>query len=476
VKSRAQFHRGDGPSRAFALGLALAVSTGCDCGSRSRYRPDFSELVPSASAPPSLALPPSAPSSGLRPFVPEDAEAPGPAVVPRTSDRASAEPSLETQTTGGRDATSPGGSVVSGIIIDSLVDVAEAGPATATERGVVMFNRENQLFLAKLGALGSGARPRRTALASLPGSAGPFPLAKAAAVRGGFAYWVSKHRLLRGALTTAGAPASIEVLGEDARVGTRVGIPVGPTAELERVPQVAAYVTRPKEPQAPLGAQLWIEGRPAPLPLSDEITSTHSVSLIATAQGVAAVFLEARTGMSSLHLRLIQFPPAQAPSQTTAQEPSLGEDRVIWVGGPSRSSTELLLRPAEANGALGLMTLERDMTHFGLLTLSIPLLAAAPEPEPDWLLYANGIEPAPVAALTLCGRSLVAVARPSSPVPDAPQELVLLELHRRDPAPIVLARASSFFSISLVAVGRGALLVYVADHRTWGRTLRCAPG
>jgi hypothetical protein len=134
------------------------------------------------------------------------------------------------------------------------------------------------------------------------------------------------------------------------------------------------------------------------------------------------------------------------------------------------------LRPAGAQGALGLMTLERDMTHFGLLTLSIPLLDAAPEPEPDWLLYANGIEPAPVAALTLCGRSLVAVARPSSPVPDAPQELVLLELDRRDPAPIVLARSSSFFSISLVAVGRGALLVYVAEQRTWGRTLRCAAG
>jgi len=360
--------------------------------------------------------------------------------------------------------------VASRIIIDSLVDVAPAGPATATERGVVMFNRENQLFLAKLGALGNGAKPHSTPLASLPERAGPFPLAKAAAVRGNFAYWVSKNRLLRGALTTAGPPGNIEVLGEDARVGTRVGIPVGSAADLESVPQLAAYVTRPKEPQAPLGAQLWIEGRPAPLPLTDEITSTHSVSLIATPQGVAALFLEARTGMSSLHLRRVQFSPS--PSQ----EVSLGEDRIIWVGGPSRSSTELLLRPAEANGALGLMTLERDMTHFGLLTLSISLLDAAPEPEPDWLLYANGIEPAPVAALTLCGRSLVAVARPSSPVPDAPQELVLLELDRQDPAPIVLARASSFFSISLVAVGRGALLVYVAEHRTWGRTLRCASG
>jgi hypothetical protein len=453
--------------------LGLAVSAGCDCGSRSQYRPDFSEPVPSASAPPSRALPSSVPPSGPHPFVPEDAEAPGPAVAPRTSDpkrdpKGAAEPPLEAPTAGGRDATSAGGSVASRIIIDSLVNVAPAGPATATELGVVMFNRENQLFLAKLGALGNGAKPHSTPLASLPERAGPFPLAKAAAVRGGFAYWVSKNRLLRGALTTEGPPASIEVLGEDARVGTRVGIPVGSAADLERVPQLAAYVTRPKESQAPLGAQLWIEGRPAPLPLTDEITSTHSVSLIATPQGVAAVFLEARTGMSSLHLRLVQFSPSQ--------EASLGEDRIIWVGGPSRSSTELLLRPAEANGALGLMTLERDMTHFGLLTLSIPLLDAAPEPESDWLLYANGIEPAPVAALTLCGRSLVAVARPSSPVPDAPQELVLQGLDRRDPAPVVLARSSSFFSISLVAVGRGALLVYVAEHRTWGRTLRCASG
>jgi hypothetical protein len=358
--------------------------------------------------------------------------------------------------------------VASRIIVDSLVDIAEAGPAAATERGVVMVNRENQLFLARLGALGTGSKPRPTPLARLPDSAGPFPLAKAPAVRDGFAYWVSKNRLLRGALITSGPPKAIEVLSEDARVGTRVAIPVGAATDLAQLPQLAAYVTRPKEPQAPLGAQLWVEGGAAPLLLTDDITSTHSISLIATPQGLAAVFLEARTGMSSLHLRSIQLSPSR--------EVSLGEDRIVWVGGPSRSSTELLLRPAEGNAALGLMTLERDMTHFGLLTLSIPLLGAAPEPEPDWHLYANGIEPAPVAALTLCGRSLVAVARPSSPVPDAPQELVLLELDRSNPAPIVLARSSSFFSISLSAFGPGALLAYVADHRTWGRTLRCTPG
>jgi len=358
--------------------------------------------------------------------------------------------------------------VASRIIVDSLVDIAEAGPAAATERGVVMVNRENQLFLAKLGTLGNGSKPRLTPLARLPDSAGPFPLAKAPAVRDGFAYWVSKNRLLRGALISSGPPKAIEVLSEDARVGTRVAIPVGSTADLAQLLQLAAYVTRPKAPQAPLGAELWVDRREQPLLLTDDITSTHSISLIATPQGLAAVFLEARTGMSSLHLRSIQFSPTQ--------EVSLGEDRIVWVGGPSRSSTELLLRPAEGNAALGLMTLERDMTHFGLLTLSIPLLGAAAELEPDWLLYENGIEPAPVAALTLCGRSLVAVARPSSPVPDAPQELVLLELDRRNPAPIVLARSSSFFSISLSALGRGALLAYVADHRTWGRTLRCTPG
>lgn len=38
----------------------------------------------------------------------------------------------------------------------------------------------------------------------------------------------------------------------------------------------------------------------------------------------------------------------------------------------------------------------------------------------------------------------------------------------------VVARSEGFFDVSLATIGRGALLAYVADHRTWARSLRCS--
>jgi len=367
---------------------------------------------------------------------------------------------------GGRDATSPGGSVVAGLIVDTLVDIAPAGPATATERGVAMVNRANELWLAPLALPARGGpRPRATPLRSLPASAGPFALAKGPAVRGGYDYWVSRGRLLRRSLASAGPGTVPEQLREDARVGTRVAVPIGASKELASLPPLAAYVARAPTPDAPLSAKLWVEGQPDALPLTDDISSAHSVTLLGTAQGLLALYLDARTGMSSLHLRRIAIAPGNAVS--------VGEDRVVWVGGPSRASTEFLAQSADAESALGLMTLERDITHFGLLSLRVPLAESAQPIEPDWLLYENGIEPAPFAGVELCGRRMVALARPSSAVPHAPQELVLLELGRMAAPAIVLARSSSFFAVSLYSLGQAALLSYVSDQRAWGRSLRC---
>ena len=353
-------------------------------------------------------------------------------------------------------------------MFDSLVEIAPAGPATATERGVAMVNRENELWLAQLEQPWKrAAKPRVTQLQILPDRAAPFPLAKGPAVRGGYAYWISHGRLLRHALASAGPGAVPEVLREDARAGTRVAIPVGDPKLLQDVPPLAAYVARASAPDEPLRAKLWVEGQPESLVLTDELSSAHSVQLIGTPQGVVAIYLEARTGMSSLHLRRLE--------NTPQRQLSLGEDRVVWVGGPSRSTTEFLAQSADSSSVLGLMALERDITHFGLLTLRVPLTGSSAQTEPDWLLYENGIEPAPFAGMELCGRRWVALARPSTAEPHAPQELVLIDLQRQEAPAIVLARSGAFFNVSLWAAGDAALLAYVSGQRTWGRSLRCGP-
>jgi len=448
--------RGAAVRAGLSLGFGLLSLAGCECGTA---RP----TAPSAS--PGPASRGAGGDAGADATPGSVSSLPSPSAAPRPVREAR----VVASSAGGSDATLPAGGVVRGLVFDTLVEIAAAGPATATEHGVAMVNRANQLWLAPLGPTArAGARPRATPLRHLPESSGPFPLSKAPAVRGGYAYWVSRGRLLRAALRDAGAGAAAEVLREDARVGTRVAVPVGAAKELDGLPTLAAYVARAPTPDAPLSAKLWVEGQPEALTLSDDVSSTHSVALLATVQGLLAFFLDARTGMSSLHLRRVQL--------GRGNQVSIGEDRIVWVGGPSRSSTEFSAPSADASSALGLMALERDITHFGLLLLRVPLAEAAPAIEPDWLLYENGIEPAPFATVELCGRRRVALVRPSTAVPHAPQELVLLELERLDAPAIVLARSPAFFAVSLGSLGQGALLSYVSDQRTWGRSLRCVPG
>lgn len=442
-----------------AMASAAALFGACECESRSRL-----EIRGAAPETLSIARPP----PGKAPILEDAAAPPSAPAAPSGADPVAPEGD-GTQAVGAFDATSVEGSVSAPFIIDGLVDVALAGPATATEQGVVMVNRQNQLALARLrGALDLGEKPVATAITPLPESAGPFPLAHGAAVKGGLAYWVSRGQLLAQRLDRAGAAQAL-ALALDARVGTRVAVPVGARRFAPGLPELAAYIARQQGPDAPLTARLWVRGHAETLSLTDDTTSAHSVALVETTDGVAALFLEARTGMSAIHLRDVRF--------SASGTPSLGEDRIVWIAGPGRPSTELFAEPSDASTVMVRMTLERDATHFGLVEVGVPLAEGASPTEPDWYLYENGIEPAPFATASVCGRTRVILARPSTASPDSPQELVLADLGAaRDAPALILARSSAFFDVSVAPLARGALLAYVADHRTWARVIRCAGG
>jgi hypothetical protein len=147
----------------------------------------------------------------------------------------------------------------------------------------------------------------------------------------------------------------------------------------------------------------------------------------------------------------------------------------VWGGGSRRPTTAGRARGPERTSAFGLIALERDITHFGLALLDLSLESSEPAPDPSWLNYKNGIEPAPFSAATVCGRTVALLARPTSEEPDSPQELLWQPL---GVAPgkdaLVLGRSAAFFDVSLASVDGGALLTYVADRRTWARTVRCS--
>jgi hypothetical protein len=325
--------------------------------------------------------------------------------------------------------------------------VGPAGPATATEGGVLMLTRSGSVTLARSTKLPlhrgkiEAVREPREAFA---------PLAKSPAVAAGFAHWVASGRLVRRRVDGTG---ELETLSDDARDGTRVA--AAPASDGAAV----AYLARP-DAEGTSHVKLWL-GPGRILDLTPEGAGASSVALAALDARLIAVSIDGRSAMTPLHARSIVV--------KTGGAPELGPDVVVWVAGPAHSFTEVSAA-SDGSQAWGLIPIERDATHFGLAT--VPLGAEpAMDPPVAFFEYPNGIDLAPVAAARLCGKPYVAFARPAAAAPRSPQELLLSPVDGGQTT--VLANAGRFLAVSMTAVQGGALVVYVADGRTWARGLEC---
>lgn len=340
------------------------------------------------------------------------------------------------------------------LIVDDLVDVGPAGPASAHPLGVVLVDKQEALHLARLGSLAKTARPAPSPLSSLERPRAAFaPYAKGPALTGSHAYWVSQGRLVRRLLNQTGGT---EVLARDARNSTRVAVVAAPSQ-----PAMALYVTIPGADRVP-HAKLWVEGG-STHQLTADGSAASSVALAQQKNAVIALSLDGRSSMTPLHARRIV---------RHGKEVALGADVVAWIGGSAQSTTEVV-SVTRGDDVWGLLAIERDALRFGLAQVRI-----GTEPRMDvpalFVPFANGINTSPIASASFCGKTMVVFARPSTAEPDAPQELVLSELldeglELRE----VLARSRAFADASLAALDGGALLSYTADYRTWARTLRC---
>ncbi len=340
-------------------------------------------------------------------------------------------------------------------IADQLVDVAPAGPASASTAGIVLVTKGDEVKLARLGPLSRAATPERSPVSELEAGDEQFaPLARGPAIIGGRAYWISKNRLVRAPV----AGGEVEVLASDARRYTRVAA-VGQTRS---APEAVAYLaTKPSDPTS-LCARLWVEGHGS-VDLSPEGSGASSVALAANESGWVALMLEGRTGMTPLHARPIRFGNGS---------PRLGDDVVVWVGGSAQSLSEVHAI-GDTDHSWAFLAIERDVTHFGLAKIRVDALPRTGS-DVAWRHYPNGLDPAPMAVERVCGRPLLLYARPSSEQPHAPQELCAAPIEADVFGPAqVLARARAFSDVSIAALPGGALVSYVADRRTWAMTLRC---
>lgn len=345
-------------------------------------------------------------------------------------------------------------------LVDEAVELGPAGRAAATQFGALMLTRNNELRLAPVGKLSSKAQDVRSPINPLAIARDAVELARGPSVLGKRVYWIATHQLMTAELGENGRTSPAQVLASDAKSGTRVAVPKGmPGANL---PHSVAYIAKnPEDPQVTI-AKLWSESSP-PLSLTPAGAAASSVALTSSGDDVIAWSMEGRTGMSPVHVREVHF---------QGNTPQLQEDRVVWVGGASQPFSEIVALPAGAETpARALLATEQDVSHFGLLTLT---LSGGTESQPSWSLYPNGIDPAPVASAHLCGHTVIVRVKPQSAQGATPQELELVTADANSASPpLIIAYAQRFFDVSLATLADGALLVTVADERTWATTLRC---
>jgi hypothetical protein len=95
----------------------------------------------------------------------------------------------------------------------------------------------------------------------------------------------------------------------------------------------------------------------------------------------------------------------------------------------------------------------------------------------SWVLYRNGIDPAPVTAGALCGDPILVHAEPRTRAADSGQELVVRPVSGAGSARFRIAEARSFYFVSFATLPGGGLVVWVADDGlTHAATLRCPKG
>lgn len=214
-------------------------------------------------------------------------------------------------------------------------------------------------------------------------------------------------------------------------------------------------------------AYIWTSPGSGPAETLDASAPGHtatSVRLVAGEPHPHLLVLEGRTGMSPVHLRTVRV---------TRRRVTLGHNQVVWVGPGSHPLTEIHALDRDGDDVTALLPTGKDFQDFGLAQLLIDG-DGGEAPEPEWQVYPNGLDPAPVATAHICGGDYLAFARPSERRPRAPQELHLAPLTgSRPPDGDVIARSGAFNDVSLAPIAGGAIAVWTADNRTWAMVLDC---
>lgn len=217
-------------------------------------------------------------------------------------------------------------------------------------------------------------------------------------------YWASKGRLLRRKITSDGVVSPLEVLATDVseqymKVAAAHDLK---DPNLDVVLYIGSRVSKEKEH---LG-RVWLEGK-KPKYITPEGGGATAVSVVPVAPGrFALLAIDGRLSLSPFHARFLEFTP----------EPQLSEDRVVHVAGAADAPPDIAATLVGGAPA-AFVTISKESTEFGLLSLAVGTAEA--DAQATWLLYPNGVTPAPVVAATICDKPAIAFVQPETAKPDS---------------------------------------------------------
>jgi hypothetical protein len=197
-----------------------------------------------------------------------------------------------------------------------------------------------------------------------------------------------------------------------------------------------------------------------PVRLSDDGAGATTLRFLQRGDRPVAVYLDTRTAMVPIHAR---------PVWLDGGNLALGNDAVIFVGGPPERGIDLTVAPVGPKG-FALVPMPRETMDFGMAALPID-----DPPREDvaavWSRYPNGLDPAPIAATAAHdGKSaFVARVRPRDQEPGSPR---ILELGRLDATGAFrslgeIADGKAVTDIAIIDDGAGVWILYGNPTSTW---------
>jgi hypothetical protein len=155
-----------------------------------------------------------------------------------------------------------------------------------------------------------------------------------------------------------------------------------------------------------------------PVRFSEDGCGATAITLRPRGASLVALMVDARAALTAMHAR----------SATFDHDLRLGEDVVVFVGGPGDRRTAAVFAPPATGLSSGLLPIAKDVGDFGLAIVKLEDPPRVDEPV-TWSMYPNGLDPAPVAAALARGRTWVALVRPQSAKPVSPRTLELGEIN-----------------------------------------------